>query len=242
MKKDSITILVPAYNEEKGLRGAVSSTDSIVKRMFRDYEIIIFDDCSTDRTPEIADQLARKYSKVKVVHNKKNGGLGYNYRKAVELASKTYFTMVTGENEILPDSLTKLLENAGEADIIIPYNINTEIRPWYRRAISSGFSVMMNVLFGLRVRYYLGPVVHTTALLKRARITTSSFAYQAEILVHLIKEGKHSYKEIGIYNRKPEKTSMFKLKNLVGVGKTVATLFFSIYFGKSGYLRPRAKS
>ncbi|MBI2135300.1 glycosyltransferase family 2 protein [Candidatus Woesearchaeota archaeon] len=233
VKKESITILVPAYNEEKGLNGAVTSTDRIARSMFRDYEIIIFDDCSHDRTGEIADKLAKKFPKARVVHNRKNMGLGYNYRKAVELATKKYFTMVTGENEILPDSLKKILASTGEADIIIPYNINTEIRPFYRRAISSSFTALMNILFGMRLNYYLGPVVHKTELLKKARITTNSFAYQAEILVHLIKKGKCSYKEVGVYNRKPEKTSMFKIKNLMGVGKTVITLFFDIYFKKS---------
>src|SRR3989338_2405535 len=111
VKKESITVLVPAYNEEKGLSGAVTSTDKIVRRMFKDYEIIIFDDCSRDKTGEIADKLAKKFSKVKVVHNRKNMGLGYNYRKAVELAAKKYFTMVTGENEILPDSFKKILSS-----------------------------------------------------------------------------------------------------------------------------------
>lgn len=234
IKKESITILVPAYNEEKGLSGAVTSTDEIAKGMFRDYEIIIFDDCSEDKTGDIADELAKKLPKVRVVHNKKNRGLGYNYRKAIELATKQYFTMVTGENEILPDSFKKLLISTGKADIIIPYNINTEIRPFYRRIISTGFTILMNFLFGMHLKYYLGPVVHKTELLKKAKITTNSFAYQAEILVHLIKIGRHSYKEVGVYNRKPEKTSMFKLKNLVGVGKTVITLFFDIYFNKHG--------
>ena len=68
--KKSVTIFVPAYNEEKNLARAVKRYNKIVKTITSDYEIIIIDDASTDATGEIADNLAKVYKNVRVVHNK----------------------------------------------------------------------------------------------------------------------------------------------------------------------------
>ncbi len=58
----------------------------LLRDMFKDYKILIFDDCSSDKTGEIAEDLARKHQKIKVIHNKRNMGLGYNFRQGVKLA------------------------------------------------------------------------------------------------------------------------------------------------------------
>lgn len=51
---------------------------------------MIFDDGSTDRTGAIADEIAANNPKVKVIHNGTNYGFGYNFKRGIELASKTY--------------------------------------------------------------------------------------------------------------------------------------------------------
>ena len=57
--KKSVTILVPAYDEEKNLNDTVNNINSALKDFISDYEILVFDDCSKDRTGEIADKLAK---------------------------------------------------------------------------------------------------------------------------------------------------------------------------------------
>ena len=134
-EKRSITVMVPAYNEEKNLAKTVGKYDTVVKSLFDDYEFIIFDDCSSDRTGEIADELAKKNKNMRVVHNKQNMGMGYNYREGIKLSQKGYYIYFNGKGEVLSSSAREILSHIGEADIIISYIGNPEARSLYRRII-----------------------------------------------------------------------------------------------------------
>jgi glycosyltransferase involved in cell wall biosynthesis len=227
MKPESITMMVAAYNEEKHLRHAVVELDNVLKGLFEDYEILIFDDHSTDRTGQIADDLAKQHHNVKVIHNKRNSGLGYNYRKAIQLAKKDYFSFIPGDDAIKSASIKRILQEVGKVDMVIPFTANTKVRPLTRRIISRLFTGTLNILFGLKLKYYNGIVVHKTKLIKKIRMSTDSFAYQAEILIKLIRRG-HTYKEVPMYINIEEKTSMFRFKNILGVILTVTWMFFKI--------------
>ncbi|MEK6983824.1 MAG: glycosyltransferase family 2 protein [Nanoarchaeota archaeon] len=231
----SISIIIPAYNEEKNLADAVKTIDSVVKRMFKDYEFLILDDGSSDATGAIADSLAKKNTRIRVIHFGRNMGFGYAYRKGVYHSRKKYVMLVPGDNEILKKSITEILNHVGEADIIIPYIANKEVRTVTRRLISMFFTNMLNILFGFHIKYYNGLVLYESSLVKKVRMTTDSFAFQAEILIRLLKKG-YSYKEVPMHIKEPAKghtTKIFKIRNLVGVVSSVTRLFFEINFAKT---------
>ena len=223
----SLTVMVPAYNEEPNLVRAINLYDSSIKAVLSDYEFIIFDDHSNDKTGEIADEIARKNKKVRVVHNKQNMGLGYNFREGIKLANKNHYMMLPGEGDVLRSSIKEILNYMGEADLLIPYHGNPEVRPRYRNIITWGFTTTLNLLFGLHVRYYNGPVVHKIEFLKRVKMNTNSFAYQAEIIIKLLKRG-HTYKKMPYSFMKTRGTSIFRIKNVVGVSLTILRLFFEV--------------
>lgn len=223
----SITVMVPAYNEERNLARAVNKVDRVVKSLFNDYEILIFNDCSTDNTGEIASKLAKHNKRIRIIHNKRNMGVGYSYRKGMKLSKKRYYMLVSGEGEIYASSLRKILSRVGEADMLISYIYNPEVRSLYRRILSKSFTKLLNLLFGLNIKYYNGCVVHKTALLKNVKMATNGFAYQAEILVRLLKKG-HSYIEIPYMVEETEGSELFRITNLIGVFLTVAKLFIDI--------------
>ena len=89
------------------------------------------------------------------------------------------------------------------------------------------------MLFGLDVKYYNGYVLHKTRILRKVKMSTNSFAYQAEILIRLLKsKKKYSYIQVPYKTAKTIGSSMFRLKNLIGMVKTVLKVFFDIYFKK----------
>ncbi|MBN2459215.1 glycosyltransferase family 2 protein [Candidatus Woesearchaeota archaeon] len=232
MINSSLSIVVPAFNEEEHLEKAVAKYNRVAKSMFKDYEIIIFNDCSTDKTGKIADRIARKNSKVRVVHNKKNMGLGYNYRTGFKLAKKEYFIGLSGEGDAQEASVRRILKHAGKADLILSYINNTHDRHWMRRLLSRSFTIILNTLFGLKVKYYNGYVLHKTKILKKVRMSTNSFAYQAEIEVRLLKSKKYTYMEVPYSTAKTVGSSMFRIKNIIGMATTVLTLLNDIYIKK----------
>ena len=227
MTNKSITVMVPAYNEEEHLEGTIETITGALKGLFDDYEILIFNDCSTDRTGPIADELAKKYSSIRVVHNQKNQGLGYNHRIGAQMSTKDYYCWVPGDNDFSGESIRSLLSNIGNEDILLSYPTNKEARPMYRRIISASFTKTLNYLFDLNLNWYTGVIIYKTALLKDIKRETNSFAYNAEILVQLLKKGC-TYREYPVQIKGVRGSNMFKVKNIVGVLTTVVKLYFRV--------------
>jgi len=172
---------------------AVAQADRIeqLHDRFRDYELLLFDDGSVDRTGAIMDQLAAADPRhVRVTHNPSPRNLGGVYKQGIDLARMDYILMVPGDNENPGHALQAPFDAIGRADIVLPYPVNSAVRGVARHLVSRIYVGLLNRLFGLRVRYYNGTVIHRTANLKGLSIKTSSFAYQAEILIKLLCAGK----------------------------------------------------
>lgn len=230
----SITFIVPALNEEKNLAATINSIYSITHHnRVGNFEIFIFDDGSTDRTGEIANDLAKKHKKIKAIHNEINKGLGYNYKKGVGLARKNYIMMIPGDNEISPDAIGAIIDSIGKADIIIPYQGNQEDRPFIRRILSHTFTFGLNLLFFLKIKYYNGPVIHKAEIIKKYPVKTSSFAYQAEALIKILKDG-YSYYELSMTIQETGRpTTVFKPKRVIALIKAIIQLFWEMQIEKT---------
>ncbi len=230
-KKPSISIIVPCYNEEQNIRGTVESISEAIRktRRFGSTEILIFNDRSTDNTGPIADGIKKKRRNVKVIHNKRNMGFGYNYTEGVRRAAKDYILMVPGDNEIPSEAIQGIFKNVGAADIVIPYTVNPEVRPFARRVISRAFVILFNTLFGLNLRYYNGPCVIKADLLKKVPMTTHGFAYMAAILVRLLKGGA-TFIEVPmrIQYRESGSSKALRPRNIMSVISTIGNLFLEV--------------
>lgn len=228
----SISIIIPAYNEEGNLEGATQSViDAVNFAGIEDYEILIFNDCSTDKTGEVADKLAKENKNIRVIHNSQNMGMGYSYVKGVQLAEKEFVTLIPGDNEIRSDAIGNILKELGKADIVMSYSANPEVRTRSRQIISKTFVKLLNFLFRLNVRYYHGVCLIRTNLARTLNLTNYGFGYLAETVVKLIRSG-YGFIELPMYiqPRKYGKASAFKLKNVARVGKTILRLYWEIYF------------
>lgn len=94
MSIPKISIIIPIYNVEKYLDKCVQSA---INQTLRDIEIILVDDESTDRCPQMCDEYAMQDSRVKVVH-KKNGGLGFARNSGLEVAIGEYVTFLDSDD------------------------------------------------------------------------------------------------------------------------------------------------
>jgi glycosyltransferase involved in cell wall biosynthesis len=107
-----ISIGMPVYNAQKHLSG---SLDSLLAQDFRDFEIIISDNASTDRSGEIAREYAKKDPRVRYLRNYRNFGVYENFNQVFRLSSGRYF-MWAGAHDLwsprfLSTALTRLEEN-----------------------------------------------------------------------------------------------------------------------------------
>lgn len=227
----TVTVIVPSFNEEENIENTVKNILLAINNYFDDYEILLFDDGSTDRTGKIIDKLAAENLNVKAIHNGINRGFGYSYNQGVELSSMGYISVLPGDNEIHERSMSDMFKLIGNADIIVPYVINTEVRPRTRRIVSSLYIFIMNLLFKCDLHYYTGPAILKSEFLKNIPLKTSSFAFISSVLVRLIRSG-HSFIEVPIYLKKQvgRRSKAFRIKNVIGVIWTIIKLFWETEF------------
>jgi|SRR3989338_5752239 len=229
-KKRTLSIIVPAYNEEKTLAKVVCDVSAIAGQLLDDYEVVIVNDASTDKTGGIADMLARENPHVRAHHNPRNMNLGFNFKKGIELASKNYICLIPADDDITYESLEAIIGGTGKADLVLAYHASYEMRHPLRRWVSKLFVVIMNLLFGFKLKYYNGPVVIEAHALRGVTITTFGFASMAEIVVTLLKCG-YSYIEVPMKlnpDRKGVNLRVFRPRNVASVLKTITMLFWNV--------------
>src|SRR5437764_3632653 len=151
-------VIVTAMNEELNLAPTVESVLSVVRTPAFDYEVLIIDDGSRDRTAAIADAFAAADPRIVVHHHPKNLGLDKAYLKGIELASKEHVAWVAGNNIVPAEALRDIYGRIGQADAIFSYPV-VDIRRKRRRWLSRIFVQLLNLLFGVRLQYYTGPCV-----------------------------------------------------------------------------------
>lgn len=110
-----VSIIIPAYNIEKCIERCL---DSVVSQIYKNLEIIVVDDGSTDRTGEILDAYQKKDSRILLIH-KKNGGVSSARNCGLDIAAGDYIGFVDGDDVIAEDmysTLVKMIEEEN-ADI-----------------------------------------------------------------------------------------------------------------------------
>lgn len=102
-----ISVVVPVYNVEKYLKRCV---DSILKQTYKDLDIILVDDGSSDNSGKICDKYKEKYNNIQVIHQK-NQGLSMARNNGIKMAKGSYITFVDSD-DWLKENMVELLFNA----------------------------------------------------------------------------------------------------------------------------------
>jgi glycosyltransferase involved in cell wall biosynthesis len=110
--KPLVSIGLFLYNGDRFLEAAI---ESFLNQTFRDFELIISDNCSTDKSDEICRRYAAQDSRIRYYRNERNMGAGWNVRRVYELATGKYFKQAAHDDMIQPDYLRQCVD-ALEAD------------------------------------------------------------------------------------------------------------------------------
>lgn len=110
-----ISIVVPVYNVEKYLDKCIQS---ILNQTFKDYEILLVDDGSTDKSGVICDDYASKYSNINVIH-KTNGGPSDTRNVGIKSAQGEYLYFLDSDDYIIPECLEILYSNLKNNEAVL---------------------------------------------------------------------------------------------------------------------------
>lgn len=231
--KDSVSIIIPAYNEEKDIKKTIALVSKAVSDVISDFEIVIVNDGSIDNTAKIIKETARLNKRVKIVTHLKNRGFGEAQRSGIESASKDYITGFPADSDQTIKILQDLIKRRKEADLVSSYMTNYYDRPLRRRLISRLYTAIINNVFGLDLKYYNGYFISKTSLLKKIKIKSSGFSFFAEVKIKLIKKG-YTFIEIP-YQHIPRSHGASKSLSLKSIYQTFSIfpiIVKDIYFGE----------
>lgn len=114
MNAPKISVIVPVYNVEKYLQRCI---ESILSQTFTDFEVLLIDDGSNDRSGEICDEYAKKDGRIRVFH-KENGGVSSARNTGLDNVQGEWVCFVDSDDWLDLDFLMLVLQDSAKADII----------------------------------------------------------------------------------------------------------------------------
>src|SRR5690242_10356501 len=114
-----LTFFFPAYNDAGTIASLVIQAVQVASRLTPDFEVLVVNDGSQDATGQIADELARAYPQVRVIHHGRNRGYGGALRTGFAAASKDLIAYTDGDAQYDPSELEVLWNRlTDEADMV----------------------------------------------------------------------------------------------------------------------------
>jgi len=148
----SISVFFPAYNDGGTIASMVISAVLTLRELSDDFEVIVVNDGSQDYTPQVLDELALLYDKVRVIHHSKNRGYGGALRTGFASATKELVFYTDGDAQYDARELRVLyLALVEGVDMVNGYKISRS-DPWYRMLIGRIYHWTVKLAFGLQVR------------------------------------------------------------------------------------------
>ena len=195
----SLSVFFPAYNEENTIKTTIDRAVSVIPGIAGDHEIIIIDDGSRDRTPEICDRLAKDNKNVRVVHHQKNRGYGAALKSGFASAKKDLIFFTDGDGQFDISEIKLLLPYIDGSDIVIGYRLKRN-DPWHRILFASMLRLAVGILFNVWVRDIdCAFKLMKKEVVKNNELMSDGAIISTELLVRAKRKG-FKIKEIGVHH------------------------------------------
>jgi len=192
-KKNELSILIPVYNEEKTLRKILTSTTDLP---IKEYEVIVVDDASKDKSPQIIKAFAKEFKSSNVdlivLRHEKNSGKGAGIQTGLKQAKGEYFVIQDADLEYDPKDIPAILHKAvtDNCDAVYGSRFLGDIKgmPKANYYANRGYNLILHILYNTKITD-----MHTcykmvrTRLMKELKINSNGFDYATELVSKLLK-------------------------------------------------------
>ena len=144
---EGLSFFFPALNEERNVAAVVEEALSVLPRFADDLEVTVVDDGSTDRTGAIADELARKDARVRVIHHGTRRGYGGAVRSGLLAATKPWIFFTDGDRQFSLEDLDRLIAARDAAEVVVGFR-EKRADPRRRLFVAWVYNLLIRLLFG----------------------------------------------------------------------------------------------
>lgn len=223
----SISIVIPALNEEKSILEVLEQVIAICEEYSFDYEIIVVDDGSTDRTASLAIEFAKNNKKVRVLRHTKTVGSGEAIYTGIKNSCKELVMYIPADGQFEVSEIPLFIKAAENADIVLGTRSSREDYSLFRKINSKLYLFLARILFGLKYRDINWVHLWRKEIFDRFKISSKGVAFLLEIVV---KAKKSTYKIAEVFSvyrpRIAGKAKGSKLKSVFRALKEIICLYF----------------
>jgi glycosyltransferase involved in cell wall biosynthesis len=201
---NSVSITMPAYNEEDNIRAMVEDVMAAMSTIGLEYEVIVVDDGSRDKTAQVVTAMEAQFPQVRLVQHEKNQGYGAAVFTGLTSASKELVFFTDADRQFDLAEIQKLLDEIGPADLVVGYRAPRR-DPFMRKLNGWGWSWLVTVLFGYTAR----DIDCAFKLMKRSvidrlksEVRSRGATFSAEFLVRARRAG-FTITEVPIHGHRP---------------------------------------
>ncbi len=215
LEKPRISFFFPACNEEETVEELALRADRVLRKVTSEYEIIIVDDGSTDRTGEIADRLALENRRIRVIRHPQNRGYGSALRSGFTGAKLDLIFYTDGDLQFDVAELPRLIPLIGEADIVSAYKIR-RMDSWERKIVSWVYNTSLRLFFGLPFQdVNCGFKLYRREVFDTIELKSTRGLIDAEVLLKARKAG-YKIVQIGVTHfKRREGGSRYRVREIV---------------------------
>jgi len=194
----TLSVVLPAFNEQGNIERAVRSSAEAVLPLVDDYELVVVDDGSRDHTPDILKRLGDEYGEhLSVVTHPTNLGYGIALRAGFNAARGRYIFYTDADNQFDLRELESFFPAMEGVDAILGYRVGRQDGR-FRLMVSNGYNALASFAFGMDVR----DLNCSFKLFRREALTSlhleeDQFFIDTEIVVQLHRAG-YRYKQTGV--------------------------------------------
>jgi glycosyltransferase involved in cell wall biosynthesis len=185
----SISAVLPAFDEAPNLSQVTARTIEALEDTVPDFEIIIVDDGSKDATGRLADGLATRDARVRVVHHARRRGYGAALRAGISEAGKQFIWCLDADGQYNPADLSRLAQFDDAYDLVAGYRAR-RADSILRRLLSRAYRLLIRISAGAKARDpNCGFKLYRASTLKGLPLSAMGRFVQVEILVRLRERG-----------------------------------------------------
>lgn len=188
MKLESISVFLPALNEQDNIKHSLKSIGLYLSKKFKDYEIIVVANGSSDNTSEIVKQFMKKDKHVKLINENKMG-YGVALKSGFANSTKELIFYTDGDNQFNIADMDKLLPMLAKYDIVSGYRINRRDPPG-RILVANVYNLIINLLFHPNIRDIDASFkLFKSEVFKKIDLRANTGLIDAEVLIKAKKQG-----------------------------------------------------
>ncbi len=182
-----VTLVLPAYNEEKAISSSLKKITGFMKQNFSDYEIIVVNDASTDRTAEIVSG----FDDVIIVTHPYNKGNGSAVRTGIRNAKKEFVVMMDADGQHSIKDILKITEYLGVYDCVIGARTESSHGSFHRNMANRFYNSLATYVTNIKIEDltsgYRG--FRTSVIKKFLYMFPNGFSYPTTSTLAVIKAG-----------------------------------------------------